>query len=236
MYTNPYNQQHYYQAPSKNKDSGQQPSTLANPYKDGKIVVRGEAIMTSPPDTVTISLGAITEASSLGEAQQENSRRISTVIETLKNIGISEDDMQTVEYRMDPQYDYIDGKQTFRGYQVNHILTIILTDINMAGRITDAAVSAGANTIRNIQFSIKNFSTLYQHALISAVNDGKTKAESIASSVDVNLDATPTKIEEIIQPDIIPFRTMDLSAAEGVPIQPGTLQVKAIVEMTFTYS
>lgn len=236
MYANPYYHQYQHQGTPNNQQVVQQSNTLTAPSTVGKIVVHGEGTVTSPPDTVTILLGAVTESTSLQEAQQENSSRISAVIEMLRDAGISEDDIQTVDYRMEPKYDFIDGKQTFRGYQVVHLLNITLKDVNMAGRITDAAVSAGANTIRNIQFSIRNSSAIYQQALIQAVNDGKTKAASIASSLPVNLHPVPAKVEEIIQPDIIPFRTMDLTAAEGVPLQPGTLQIKARVEMTFTYS
>ncbi|MFA9559933.1 SIMPL domain-containing protein [Evansella sp. AB-rgal1] len=118
-----------------------------------------------------------------------------------------------------------------------HLLNIQLKDVTMAGRVTDAAVTAGANTIRNIQFSIDNSSALYQQALLRAVNDGKTKATSIAASLNVHLHTNPKKVEEIIQPDVIPFRTMDLTAStEGIPLQPGTLELKARVEMTFTYT
>lgn len=211
-------------------------SALEDSYKNGKIVVHGEAFISSPPDTVTILLGATTESSSLKEAQQENSSRISAVIETLRTVGISEDDIQTVDYRMDPQYDFVDGKQTFRGYQVVHLLNITLRDVNVTGRISDAAVAAGANTIRSIQFSIRDSSVLYKQALIQAVNDGKTKATSIATRLNVNLDPAPVKVKEIIQPDIMPFQTMSLTAVEGTKIQPGMLQIKASVEMIFSYS
>ncbi|MCD8501448.1 MAG: SIMPL domain-containing protein [Bacillaceae bacterium] len=233
MYTNPYQP---YQHTSKNMSVGQPRNTFEDSYKNGKIVVHGEAFITSPPDTVTILLGAITESLSLGEAHQENSKRISAVLESIRNFGISEDDIQTVDYRMDPQYDFVDGKQKFRGYQVVHLLNITLRDVNMTGIITDASVAAGANTIRNIQFSINNSSALYQQALIQAVNNGKTKATSIATSLNINLDAAPVKVKEIIESDIIPFRTMSLTAAEATQIQPGTLQIKASVVMTFSYS
>ncbi|ADU29276.1 SIMPL domain-containing protein [Evansella cellulosilytica] len=233
MYTNPYYQQ---SSSSKSMVTNPQSSTFAHSNKGGKIKVHGEGKVTSPPDTVTITLGAVTESPSLREAQLENSNRVSAVIELLINLGISESDIQTIEYRVNPQYDFIDGKQTFRGYQVGHLLNIILKDVTMAGRITDDAVAAGANTIRSIDFSIQNASSLYEEALIRAVEDGKTKAASIASSLHVNLHAAPEKIEEIIQPDIIPFRTMNLTAAEGDPLQPGSLEIMASVEMTFTYS
>ncbi|MCD8501886.1 MAG: SIMPL domain-containing protein [Bacillaceae bacterium] len=236
MYANPYYQQYQYQTNANNMPTGQQANNFNAPPKDGKLVVHGEGTVTTPPDTVTLLLGAVTESHSLKEAQQENSNRISAVIETLRNFDISADDIQTVDYRMEPQYDFIDGKQTFRAYQVVHLLNITLSDVNMAGTITDAAVTAGANTIRNIQFSISNSSAIYQQALINAVNDGKTKAASVASSLPINLNPVPTKIEEIIQPDVIPFRPMSLTAleGEGVPLQPGTLEIKARVEMTFT--
>ena len=83
MYTNPYQP---YQHTSKNMSVGQPRNTFEDSYKNGKIVVHGEAFITSPPDTVTILLGAITESLSLGEAHQENSKRISAVLESIRNL------------------------------------------------------------------------------------------------------------------------------------------------------
>ncbi|SDY05820.1 hypothetical protein SAMN05421736_101258 [Evansella caseinilytica] len=205
----------------------------------GKIIVFGEGVITVQPEQAVISLGAITEAASLQEAQQENAERISSVIQAVSQLNIPERDIQTADFQIDTMYDYIDGQQTFRGYQVMHLLTIrVAQQLNQAGLIVDAAVNNGANTVRSVRFTLKDRSARYLEALQKASLDGFTKARAIASRLHVVLDPAPVKIvEKEKQEPIVPFQTMALEAMSVVetPIRPGTMIEKASLEMTFTY-
>lgn len=62
--------------------------------------------------------------------------------------------MQTQDYNIRAVYDYIDGKQVFKGYEVSYYLKIIVKNIDIVGeaklKISNEAVpiEAGVNKIR----------------------------------------------------------------------------------------
>ncbi|MDG5786036.1 SIMPL domain-containing protein [Evansella sp. AB-P1] len=207
----------------------------------GEVKVFGEGVITVQPNQATIILGVTLEEQSLQRGQQLNSERISHIKQALSDLGIPPNDIQTSDYRIDINYDYIDGKQEFRGFRISHLLTITTNSTNQVGMIVDTAVKAGANTVRNLAFSLTSHSRdeLYRQAITAATNNGLEKARVIASSQNLHLHYPPKKIVEWVDHHpIIPFHETVLSQSEvsSTPIQPGTIKVVSKVEMTYAYS
>ena len=119
---------------------------------DGTLLVIGEASVETAADLASITLGAITESKDPEEAQQKNTASVTAIMEALRTAGISPEQIKTAEYRMDPQYEYTEGKETFTGYKVVHLLEIQTAQLELAGSIIDHAVRNGANTVTNISF------------------------------------------------------------------------------------
>ncbi|WP_096439317.1 SIMPL domain-containing protein [Alteribacter populi] len=198
--------------------------------------VKGEGSISTSPDQAEITIGAVTEDPTVSTAQQENAGIIGAITSSISGLGIPEDDIQTIEYRIETQYDYVDGKQVFRGYRVTHLLHITIDDIELTGQIIDTAVSAGANSISSIQFSLTNPHVIYNQALELAIQDAQRKAETIAQELGVNLDTPPKSIREVTSETTpIPYKTALYAAAESTPIQPGTLSILAKIEAEFYY-
>ncbi|WP_051314898.1 SIMPL domain-containing protein [Alteribacter aurantiacus] len=198
--------------------------------------VKGEGSLSTAPDRANITVGAVTEATEVSEAQQENAQIISDVTAAISSLGVSEDNIQTVEYRIDTQYDFIDGKQVFRGYRVNHLLQITLDDVSLTGSVIDEAVEAGANAISSIQFSLSNPDVLYNQALELALQNAQEKGETIARQLGVSLSTPPVSVKEISPSTTpVPFQTALYAKAESTPIQAGTLTVLALVEVEYQY-
>ena len=99
--------------------------------KTHTLQVSGSETLQAAPDQATITLGVITEDQDPQQAQQANSQSISQVITALQSIGISDEQLKTSEYRIDPQYDYIDGKEMFKNYKVHYIIQVQTTDIEI---------------------------------------------------------------------------------------------------------
>ena len=133
------------------------------------ISVSGSATASSNPDTLIIVLGVESEAKTANESLSQNSNSLNSVISSLSNSGISEDDIQTSNFSIYPLYDSIkdtDGnwQQILNGYRVSNILSIQTEKIDSAGDIIDAAVSSGANRIDNVSFQLSD--DKLQHILI----------------------------------------------------------------------
>ena len=140
------------------------------------VKVTGEATLQATPDQAIITIGVQTENVDPKLAQQENSQTISDIITVLKQLGIAESNIKTSDYRIDPQYNYIEGKEIFKNYKVHHMLQIKTKDIEKVGSIIDSAVKNGANSVSNVHFSLANSESYYNQALTIALNNAHEKA------------------------------------------------------------
>ncbi|MGN7311943.1 SIMPL domain-containing protein [Alkalicoccobacillus gibsonii] len=200
------------------------------------IKVQGESILSVRPDQLSITLGVKTENQTVQQAQTENADAIQAIINSLMSLGIPGDQIQTVVYQIDPQYDYVDGTQVFRAYLVTHLLEITVTDLTLAGTIIDQAVANGANSISGTQFTLANASRAKLQALDQAMNDAYQKAQAISRTLSVSLNPLPVWVREVPVNEAGVVRPLALfDAAQQTSIQPGLIDIKAVVEVLFKY-
>lgn len=211
-----------------------------NQTKKRSMTVYGSSRIAVEPNIVNIQLGVVNEDIELTKAQQKNASMIQQVTQALLNQGILEKNIQTADYSIYPQYDYVDNTQKFRGYQVTHLLSITIEDINEAGNVIDTAVKNGANRVSNIHFTIKNKDLHYNDALKMALDNALIKAKTIASELKVHLDSIPIKILEQLTEYPAPvayksFADSGLIAGASTTIKTGQLYLEAKVEVKFYY-
>ncbi|MCM3757621.1 SIMPL domain-containing protein [Sporosarcina aquimarina] len=199
------------------------------------MIVTGTGNVTGEPDLVTIQLGITTHSEQLADAQAENTKRSQSVIDRLTTLGIPNNEIQTSSYTVSPQYDYIEGQQLFRNYEVQHQLRVTARDIPSIGEIIDGAVQSGATDVSSIQFSIENSSGLYEQALSKAVGNAQAHAQALAQAADVVLNHVPVNIQEAVQSEARPF-TVQMAKMSAAPrIEPGTLDIQATVTVTYSF-
>ncbi|WP_141434012.1 SIMPL domain-containing protein [Bacillus sp. 03113] len=204
--------------------------------KDHKNLLRvsGEGSVSVPPNQAIITLGALTENKNLTAAQEENAKTMTKIIESLKALGISDRNLQTVIYRIDPQYDFENGKPILQGYLVHHQLQVINDQIQLTGRIIDTAVQNGANSVTTIQFTVTPVETYYFQALSNAIKNAQQKALTISNDIGVVLNKVPSSIQEV-QPSISPI-PYSAALMTPTPIQQGEIKVNAKIIIEYTYS
>ncbi|MFC0190204.1 SIMPL domain-containing protein [Fictibacillus aquaticus] len=202
------------------------------------LLVTGEGTLTVVPDQAIVTLGVITENIQLSTAQKENNDKTSAVIQSLLAMGVKNEDIQTTSYRIEPQYNYEDGKQIFRGYQVSHQLKVTIRDIAKTGQIIDRAVASGANSVTSIEFSISSINAYYNQALALAIQNAQLKALTIAKELKVTLNPIPFHIKEqskAVPPQPIPFQAAEMAQKAAVPVQPGETKITAAADVSFIY-
>lgn len=155
------------------------------------ISVSGSGTITVEPDESEIYINIITEADSAEEAQQENADIAESVRNALIRQGVSEEEIETTSYYLSPKtnYDRETGESKIYGYKLNHVLKITTDKVDDTGNLIDAAVSAGANSLQNVNFKLSDElrEESYNTALEKASKNAKGKAESIAVSLSVEL-------------------------------------------------
>lgn len=164
-------------------------------YLQGKtpsntVSVQGLATIKVDPDLVTVYFRAETNASTAQEAKDKNAEIINKAIVNLTKAGISKDKIQTIDFNIYPEYDWIDGMQKLRGYKAAHSFKVELetAQIDKVGSVIDAGVDAGAliNYI-NFELSTERQNKYKAEALRQASQDAKTKAEAMVSGLGKTL-------------------------------------------------
>lgn len=202
-----------------------------------EMTVTGNGEIIAQPDYVQIQIEVRTEGKDVSLAQQENARIMNRVIESLLALTIPREAIQTTAYTISPNYDYIEGRQVFRGYEVQNAITVKITDISQAGTVIDTAIQNGANHVSAIQFKIEDSDAYYQRALNLALLNAIAKAKSMAETMRVPLQPIPIEIVEESQ-DItpVPYKLAQLSNQEfATPIEQGTISINASVQVKFQF-
>lgn len=202
---------------------------------ENKMKVFGQGIVNVKPDTAELIISIITEGKELEIAQKRNTQISEQVIENVESQGVLQKDIQTQNYSINMQYDYIEGKQVFRGYIITNTLKIMVRDINNVGKVIDAAVEGGANTINNISFTVSDAAKYYNIALKLAIKDSQNKALAIADKLNVNINIVPVQIVEQVSNVATPLMTASFKAAAAPPIEAGENKIVANIEAVFNY-
>ena len=151
------------------------------------IAISGEGKVTGIPDIATISVGLQTEKADVKSAQTENTTKMNRLITNLKNLGVESKDIQTSYYNIYPQYDWPNGKQILRGYQVSQGVTVKIRNLTKIGDILAAAGENSANQVSGLSFNIDDPEALRQEARVKALENAKEKADALARVAGVDL-------------------------------------------------
>ena len=122
------------------------------------------------------------------------------------------DAVRTIGYELHPEFDYANGRQTFRTYLARNTVEVRLDDIDRVGVVIDAAAAGGATTITGIRFDVRNRAALERDALRQAVADARARAEAAAAGAGATIDRI-VRIEEGGAPE--PPRPMMRMAAQA---------------------
>ena len=209
------------------------------PGPDSGISVVGSGIVLAQPNIARITLGVEVFDASLTNAQANAARSMDAVIAKLKSHGIADDDIRTTSYNVSPQYDTgRDPSATvLRGYQVQNLVEVHITNVGSLGQVLDDVVSAGATRFFGIRFDADNMEALKAQARDQAMQNARAKAEQLARGAGVTLGRA-IAIQEADTGGVTPVRQQAapaaaVGAAVTTPIQPGELQVQTTVHVVW---
>lgn len=202
-----------------------------------EITVTGNGEIDAQPDYVQIQIEVRTEGKNASLAQQENAIIMNRVLGSLVALNIPREAIQTTAYTISPGYDYIEGRQVFRGYEVQNAITVKITDISQAGTVIDTAIKNGANQVSAIQFKIEDSDMYYKKALNLALVNAIAKAKSMAETLHVPLQLIPVEIiEESHNITPVPYKSIQMSNQEFMtPIEQGRIPITASVRVKFRF-
>ncbi len=169
------------------------------------VTVTGQGKVNYNPDIAVLTLGVqIDKVAKADEALDQLNNRVNSIIKAIKSQGIADENIQTQNYSLYPQYDYKDNVSTVSGYNANQQLIVKVTEYDKKpGRLNSviaAASKAGANQINSLVFDATNMNDLKQQARIEAIADAKGKSDSLAQAAGVKLAEITGWYENLVSP------------------------------------
>lgn len=196
------------------------------------IEVVGTGHVFAKPDTAIASVGVDVTAPTLAAALKQANDDSSKLVAVAKAQGITDDDIQTSAYNMNPVTDQ-DGKVT--GYRVNYLYNIKIRQIDSVGKVMDAIVAAGASSLNGITFTIDDPTKYETDARTAAVKDALARATTLATAADVKIGQIISITEQnggVTPLERGPF-AMTANAPGGAPVEAGQNDVSVSVEVHY---
>jgi uncharacterized protein YggE len=210
----------------------QQPAT---PRDQPVVITSGDGVVQAVPDRAWITISAESRAPSPREAQRKNAEAMKPVQDRLRAAGIADEAIKTTAYDLQPDWDYSNNRRVLRGYVARNTIDIRIDNVDRVGELLDIAVNAGATSVQNIRFDLKDREKVEREALRLAVADARARATAAAAGASLSVDRIIRIDEQGVSSPPIPLRRETFqadAAAAAPPIAAGSMEVRAHVTVT----
>lgn len=189
----------------------------------------GEGVVSVRPDQARVSFAIVTVAQTANDAVSRNATTAGAVTTALRQLLGGNADIRTAGYSLNPNTNR-DGQVT--GYTVTNFIEATAADVNLAGRVIDTGVQAGATRVNGVRLSLKDEDPARAQALRVAGQKARAQAEAIALGLGVRIGQVLTASEG--GGGLPVTRELNLGALAGATvIETGTLEVRATVTVEF---
>lgn len=205
------------------------------------IRVEGTGETKAAPDEAYLDIAVETVAPTAKAAGEENARKMEKVLAALMQAGIPKREIDTRNYSVFPEYTppLPDGTEPKpKGYRVQNLVSVHVTELSKVGALLDKALAAGANRVEGVRFGLSRPDAVQGEALRQAVQRARNSAQVLAAALGVKLGAVldASTVSEPPRPYAARFammESMDSKAAPTTPIQPEEQTVTARVTLIF---
>jgi len=194
------------------------------------------------PDRATIQISVQTRAATAAAAATQNATKLQAVLAALRAIGLTNDQLSTVNYNVHPDYVHREGKEPqITGYNVTNTIVADIRQLSQVGRVIDAALSSGANMMTSLQFYASNTEEARRTAIAAAIAKARADAQAAAAAaggslgqlLDISIGAY------MPQPPQPMYRMEAMAAARmqaDTPIQPGQESLSVTVSTRWQFN
>jgi uncharacterized protein YggE len=214
--------------------AAQAPASAAGSPETVSVSGIGRAELT--PDRAVFTAGVQTVAPTVSAALEDNNARVAAIVAALKRLGATDREIRTSQMSIYPQQDVQPGRTPrITGYQVSNNVTVTRDDPSTVGKLLQAAVDAGANSISGVSFVVSDPARGRDAGLQAAFADARAKAQVLARASGRALGRAIAIAEGagMRPPGPMPYAMkMEMQSSE-VPIMSGTEEVTFTVSVVF---
>ncbi len=199
--------------------------------------VTGNGKVYLAPDVAYVFIGVHSQAENVGDALSQNNSKAQTIANTIKELGVDEKDIQTSSFNIFPQQQYSpEGQLTGTIYMVDNTVNVTMRDLSSLGKMLDAVVRAGANSINGINFDVLDKTAAISEARKLAIEDARKQAGELAAAADVTLGDLIT-MNAYTNTGPTPMYDakggMAVSTGSTVPVSSGQLLISVDANLTY---
>lgn len=216
--------------------------------------VTGEGKLFVRPDIARFTATVVTDGAHVGDAQNQNSHMSGAAIDFLKKQGVQDKDIKTITYSVEPQYQYdnrpplcsfthpsvvpcpVNTPPRIVSYEVRNSVEIKVRDLNKIDDLLQGVVSAGANEVGSVTFTVEDEKAAMANARRQAIEDAQAKAVVLARDLGVRIKKIVGFSESGGGP-IYYGRALEAQVSgEGTPpVQPGEQEIRSNVTITYEF-
>lgn len=200
------------------------------------IEVSGSASVQVSPDLVRVSFAVETHDKEATAAASANAQSMSGVMAALRAASLPGLRIETFGYALNPDYAPMtqsDQSRRIVGYTALNNIRVTVTDVQVAGKVMDTAIGAGANRVSSLAFDASDTSGARREALTRAVAEARSQAETIAAALNRELGPPLEVHGGAQQPQPRPQNGLMLMREAATPVEAGDLTVNASVTIRF---
>ncbi|MCR4952540.1 MAG: SIMPL domain-containing protein [Treponema sp.] len=148
------------------------------------ITVSGTGTVYLKPDLVSLKFMVRSIEWSVNLAAEKNATATTNVINAVKEAGVSEKDITTVDYRITQ-----DNSNTYPGrYTVVNTISVLIRNTEITGNIIDAAIRNGANGLTSYEYLVSDETTAIRQARTMAIQNAQDAASLLAGASGCRTD------------------------------------------------
>ncbi len=204
------------------------------------ITINGQGEVEVKPDLTTITLGVYTEGETVEAVQTENTNKMNSIINMVKSMGIDEKDIKTLNFTVNPRYNWNEEGREDAGYEINQNIEIKVRDQEKVSKLLSESAMLGANQIGGLQFTIDDSASYEQQARLQAIKDAEAKAKDLAGELGLTLVRVVSFYEDTYNNYPTPYYggmeravAMDMAMVPEAEIESGSQTVTSNVSVTF---
>lgn len=152
------------------------------------------------------------------------------VIETIKDFGIPDQDIQTQSVSVN---QYEEPRTRVKQWRATNSVEIVLHQVDQASDLANLLSETSATDVSGPRFTLDDTQQAEVDLMKAAIDNAREKAEAIAKASDRKLGKV-LSVSEGTQARPGPIlRTMEAGIGAGAPVEPGTETVYKTVSVTF---
>jgi hypothetical protein len=194
------------------------------------LTVTAEGEVTAEPEVAVLHIGFDTQPNDAKAAYAEGARTSNAIIDALKQAGIPADSIRSEMQHLDRDYNKPHKFKLVQQWTVK-------APPERAAEILDIAITAGATTSGDIDWTVKDERALEEQALEKAAARARESAAVLAKGMGVRL-GSPIYISNSVSVPVFPMRAMAMAKGadqiQPLAIEPHKVSREASVYAVFS--